>query len=424
MDTPGYDVIINCMHCGLCLPTCPTYQLTGLERNSPRGRIRLIKAIADGDLEITPTFAEEMYFCLGCQACESACPAGVKYGSLLEAARAQIELHPPKVSGRFKWKLIKNFMLKTIFTSNKRLKVLGRLLRFYQTSGLQRLVEFTGILKLFSRQLYKIEPLAPPIAKQFSDEFLPEVIKTNGTPKYRVGFLTGCFMNLMYSDINRDTIEVLLKNDCEVIVPKGQQCCGALHAHNGDMETARALARKNIDVFEPYHLDAIVMNSAGCGATMKDYVYLLKDDPHYAERAKRFSKKVKDISEFLVEIDFKKPEKEIRRRVTYHEPCHLAHAQKITTPPREILQSIPGLELIELNESTWCCGSAGIYNIINYDDSMKLLKRKMANIKNTNADILVTGNPGCLAQLRYGLQLEGIDMELLHPVTLLLRGME
>lgn len=430
IDIPDYDIIVNCMHCGLCLPTCPTYELTGLERNSPRGRIRLIRAIADGELEITPIFAEEMYFCLACQACETACPAGIKYGSLVEAARAQIELHPPRVARTGKRKsvrsamsrVIKTFMLRSVFTSNRRLKALGRLLRLYQTSGLQRLVRSTEILKLFSSQLYKLEPLAPPISKRFSDELLPEVIRAKGTAKHRVGFLTGCFMNLMYSDINLDTVAVLLHNDCEVIVPKKQKCCGALHAHNGDMVTARALARQNIDAFDPYDLDAIVMNSAGCGATMREYGRLLREDTHYAERAKRFSEKVKDVTEFLISIDFKKPAKPISKRVTYHEPCHLAHAQSITNPPREMLHSIPGLELVELNESTWCCGSAGIYNIIHNEESMRLLKRKMENIKNTNADILVTGNPGCLAQLRYGLQSEAINMELLHPVTLLLRA--
>jgi glycolate oxidase iron-sulfur subunit len=346
----------------------------------------------------------------------------VKYGSLVEAARAQIELHPPKGARSLTAKVIKKVMLRSVFTSSNRVKAVGRLMRFYQRSGLQKLVESSKILKVFSKKLYQIEPLAPPISKKFSDDVLPEVIRPVGPTRYRVGFLSGCFMNVMYSEINRDTVEVLLKNGCEVIIPRGQQCCGAIQAHNGDMETARDLARKNIDVFGTLQLDAIVMNSAGCGATMRDYGHYLQDDPEYADRAVRLSSLVKDITEFLVEIDFKKPEKEIRKRVTYHEPCHLAHAQKITSQPRTVLQSIPGIDFVELDESDWCCGSAGIYNIINFEESMKILKRKMENIRRTQADILVTGNPGCLAQLRYGLQKDGMDIELLHPVTLLRRG--
>ncbi|MBI3579520.1 MAG: (Fe-S)-binding protein, partial [Ignavibacteriales bacterium] len=333
VDIPNYEFVINCMHCGLCLPTCPTYSLTGLEKSSPRGRIRLIKAVADGDLPISDGFIHEMDFCLDCQACETACPAGVKYGALVEAARAQIHQQ-----GYESWptKVAKRIFLSWAFTKPWRLRVIAHSLRLYATSGMKRFFEKTGLFKIFSERLHNIQPLAPAISEQFSTELLPEVIRPTGTPKYRVGFLTGCIMDVAFADVNLDTIQLLLHHDCEIIIPKQQRCCGSLQAHNGDFETARLLARHNVEVFERENLDAIVMNSAGCGAFMKEYAHVLEHEEQYASRAKAISARVKDITEFLLEIGFK-PSNQIQNSksenlkslsgkvVTYHDACHLAH---------------------------------------------------------------------------------------------------
>ncbi|MEK6756880.1 MAG: (Fe-S)-binding protein [Bacteroidota bacterium] len=433
VDVPDYDVIVNCMHCGLCLPTCPTYALTGLEKSSPRGRIRLIKAVADGDLPITEGFIREMNFCLDCQACETACPAGVKYGSLVESARAQIFQggHEGRLSS-----MIKRTMMDWAFSKQGRLKAVARVLRFYEQSGLKWFVQRTGLLKIVSRKLHDVQPLTPTISKQFSSDLLEEVIRPVGQPRYRVGFLTGCIMDVAFADINLDTVRLLLHHGCEVVIPRGQACCGSLQAHNGDLITARRMARHNIALFDPSDLDYVVINSAGCGAFMKEYGHIFANDEEIGPRAERISRKVKDITEFLVETGFRPGGNNARnagvrsqrpfsgKRVTYHDACHLVHTQKIGQQPRELLNMIPDIELVELPESTWCCGSAGIYNIVHYDDAMKLLDRKVENIKKVQPDIIVTGNPGCLIQIQHGLQRERLPSELMHTATFLWRACE
>jgi glycolate oxidase iron-sulfur subunit len=416
MDIPDEAFLIKCMHCGLCLPTCPTFKLTGRERSSPRGRIRLIKSVNEGKLEISKTFFEEMNYCLDCQACETACPAGVKYGGLVEMARVQIETS--------KWnpvlrKVIKNFIFKVVFTRKSRVKLLARLLRFYQKSGLRFFVQKTGILRLFSKKLYNIEGLAPDVSPVFSDDKLPERLMPTKKSGKKVGFFYGCFMNVMFADINFDTITVLLENNYEIIVPVGQECCGSMHAHNGDIETARRLAKANIDAFNKHELDAIIVNAAGCSAFMKEYAHVLKNDKEYKDKSVLFTEKVKDIMEYLVENDIKKPDKIINKKITYHDACHHVHTQKIYGEPRDLLKKIDGLELTELKDSTACCGSAGIYNVLNYEDSMKILDEKLENIKNTGADIVLVANPGCLAQLRYGIERKKMDVKALHPITLI-----
>ncbi|MGE5313370.1 MAG: (Fe-S)-binding protein [Acidobacteriota bacterium] len=416
VDVPSDDVITNCMHCGLCLPTCPTYNLTGRERSSPRGRIRLIKSVAEGELELTPGFIEEMNFCLDCQACETACPAGVKYGSLVEAARNQIA-----IQGRdsVKEKIVKKIFLKNVLSNKGQLKFVAKLLRFYQHSGLETFVETTGLLRLFAPKLAKLQKLAPRIDEQFFDEMHPEILYPKGRIRHRVAFLSGCIMNVAFSKINEDTVKVLLHNDCQIIIPKEQGCCGSMQAHNGDFETARELARKNIDTFMKHDFDYLVINSAGCGALMKEYGHYLKDDPAYAERAEAFSKKVLDLTEFLAIIGMKAPDQPFEHRVAYHDACHLAHAQKVTVQPRMLLKQIPGLTAVELPESNWCCGSAGTYNMTHYDDSMKILARKMENVKTANAEYVVASNPGCLAQMQYGCELHDVHVEVIHFATLL-----
>jgi glycolate oxidase iron-sulfur subunit len=424
VDIPDYDVITNCMHCGLCLPYCPTYALTGLETSSPRGRIRLIKAVADGDLLITEGFIREMNFCLDCQACETACPAGVRYGSLVEAARAQIfergfEGHLTKA--------IKRTLMGWTFSRQGRLKMLARLLRGYERSGLMELLRRTGILKALAPMLEKVQPLSPPISTQFSTDVLPEIVRPRGEVRYRVGFLTGCVMDVAFADVNVDTVRLLLHHGCEVVIPRGQGCCGSLQAHNGDLETARGMARAILALFDRDDLDYIVMNSAGCGAFMKEYADIFAEDPELGPRAARVSRKVKDVTEFLIETGYRPAHQDHGlwgKRISYHDACHLAHTQKVTQQPRELLKMIPHIELLELPEATWCCGSAGIYNITHYEDSMKLLDRKVQNIKSVRPDILVTGNPGCLVQIGHGLRREGLNVELMHTATLLWRACE
>ncbi len=413
---PNDDVLEQCIHCGMCLATCPTYELTKLERSSPRGRIKLIKSVARGEMAITPTFAEEMNFCLDCQACETACPAGVKYGSMVEAARVEVaNAGFGSPIGNF----IKKVSLKYILPNNLLLKFISRLLYIYQNFGIQKLIHSTGLLKLISPKLNEIDKLSPRVSKKFSDSFIKEITPAIGEQKYKTAFLTGCLMNVMFADINKDTVDVLSACGCEVISPKDQVCCGSLAGHNGDFEIAKILAKKNIDVFKKYDYKYLILNSAGCGAFMKEYGHLLKDDPEYSKQAKEFSDKIKDISEFISEIKPGILNNIVNDEVTYHDACHLAHSQKIVNEPRQMLNMIPGLIQKTLEESTWCCGSAGIYNIVRYEDSMQILERKMKNIKDTNAKIVLTGNPGCISQLKYGAEKFNVDVEVLHPVTIL-----
>lgn len=417
-EVPSLDLIINCMHCGLCLPHCPTYVETGLERSSPRGRIALMRAITDGKLDIgSKGFLEEMYFCLECLACQTACPAGVQYGHLVEAARTMVDSRTKK---SFVSRAFKKTLLNGLLASPTLLNVAAWPLRLYQGLGLRWLLQNSGILKLLPGGIADLDGFLPHLPYRSSKSVIQRITPPVGQRRYRVGYLFGCVMSVMFSDIACATVRVLARNGCEIVAPKEQKCCGALHVHNGEIEKAAELARHNIDVFEKADVNYIVLDSAGCGAFMKEYGDFLKNDPVYAGKAEAFSKKVKDISEFLVDIaPLNKDMAEINRRGTYHDPCHLAHGQGITRQPRDLLKSIPGLEFVELKESTWCCGSAGIYNITHYDFSMKLLARKMNNIANTGANLLLTGNPGCLIQLKLGVKKYGPDIEVLHPVELL-----
>lgn len=417
---PNDDILQQCMHCGMCLATCPTYDLTKMERSSPRGRIAMIKSVARGEMEMSKIFADEMNFCLDCQACETACPAGVKYGRMVETARVVID--NTKYVKKF-GVTIKRFALRKIVASRNGLKFVSRLLRLYQKIGLQKFVQTTGVLKFFSKNLAEIETLSPVIADRFSDTQIKEIELPNGDVRYKTAFHFGCLMNTMFADINIDTIDVLKECGCKIVTPHDQVCCGSLMGHNGDMDFALKLARKNIDAFDKHDYDFLISNSAGCGAFMKDYAHLLEDDPAYAEKAKRFSSKVKDIMEFFSE---QKPELKFNPALepeltTYHDACHLIHAQKISAQPREVIKSLPGIEYKELEEASWCCGSAGIYNVVRYDDSVKQLERKMSNIINTNAKIVLTGNPGCMGQIKHGTKKFNVDVEVLHPVTLIKR---
>jgi glycolate oxidase iron-sulfur subunit len=412
-----YSVVQQCMHCGLCLPTCPTYDATKLERNSPRGRIALMRAIADDRLEATRTFAEEMYFCLGCLACMTACPAGVNYAELFEHARAEAER--VKVLDSPRRNLIRNFTIGWLFMDLRRLRALGWLMRMYQQLGLQWLIRHSGLLRLMPARLRELEAMTPRIQRKFSARMIAPMTAAEGGRKYRVAVLTGCAQDLVFSDVNRDTVEVLARNGCEVVTPPRQDCCGSLHAHNGEWELAKVLARRSIDQFPPENFDAIITNAAGCGSHLKHYATLLRDDPAYARRAEEWDRKIQDVHEWLARIGIKPAGQGAEQTVTYHEACHLCHGQKITEQPREVLRAIKGLKLIELPESTWCCGSAGIYNLIQPEMANQLLDRKIEKIVMTGALTVATGNPGCLLQVMNGARKHGLNLRVAHPITLL-----
>ncbi len=415
-----YSVLQQCMHCGMCLPTCPTYDETKLERHSPRGRIALMRAIADGELETTRIFGEELYYCLGCLACTSACPAGVDYARMFELARAQIEqsevLRSPKRD------LVRWFTIRLLFMHPRLLRLAGRFLWLYQASGLQTLVRQTGLTHLLPGRLRTLEPATPGICRHFSDGLIAEVENPRGAPRYRVAMLTGCVQDLAFSDINRATVDVLRENHCEVHTPRTQPCCGSLHAHNGDLAAARTLARRYLDRIDPCAFDAIITNAGGCGSHLRHYDHLLAEDHRYAPRAIEWSRKVRDIHEWLVEIGFRRPARPkaetASQPVTYAESCHLCHGQKVSAQPREILQSIPGLELRECDEAQWCCGSAGIYNITHPKTAAWLQRRKMGHLRNTGASIIATANPGCHLQIENGLPNDP-SIRVVHPIVLL-----
>jgi glycolate oxidase iron-sulfur subunit len=411
-----YSVLQQCIHCGMCLPTCPTYDETKLERNGPRGRIALMRRIADGQLEVTQAFGRELYFCLGCLACETACPAGVRYGEMFEHARADIEqvgvLRNPVRN------LVRALTLGWMFTRPQALRAAGRLIWVYQASGLEFLVRHLKVMRLLPLRLRALEPLMPRMQRHFSDRLIRSV-EMPAHRKYRVGLLTGCVQDLAFSYVNRDTADVLLANGCEVVTPRAQFCCGSIHAHNGELELAKEMARRNLAAFDLELLDAVITNAAGCGTHLKNYVHLLSDDPAFAVRAEKWSAKVRDIHEWLAEIGIRPPAASMPQTVTYHEACHLCHGQKITCQPRQVLKAIPGLELVELPESTWCCGSAGIYNITQPEMSQKLLQRKLANISTTAAQVVASANPGCSVQLQAGMRESNLNLKIAHPISLL-----
>lgn len=443
--THTYDLMRQCIHCGFCLPTCPTYAVLGVEMDSPRGRIYQMQAVAEGRLAVNEDFVEHMYCCLGCRACETACPSGVQFGKLIEAAREQIQIeaasttmdqeqvHPAdeypvteKSMESLAGTLLRRFFFDVMLPSRLITTLVFSGLKIYQRSGLQALVRRLGLLDMvdalptpFQGKLKQPEALMEQAGGDIVPMPLPEITEAHGERRYRVGFISGCIMDQVFRDINEATLRVLAANGCEVITPPQQQCCGALHVHAGEAERGRQLARQNIDVFEPYQCDAIIINSAGCGSNLKEYGHLLRDDAEYAERATAFSDKVKDISEFLVSIELNTQMGEVKRKVAYHDACHLAHGQKIRQQPRELLKGIPGIELRTLKEADWCCGSAGIYNITNQEMAGELLERKMGHIDACGADVIATGNPGCMLQIAKGARERDMAVEVIHPVQLL-----
>jgi glycolate oxidase subunit GlcD len=414
-DPPDPNKWSSCIHCGLCLDACPTYQEEHLEAHSPRGRVYMIKAVGEGRLGLDQGLYDPVFQCLDCRACETACPSGVEVGALIEEARGQLyQAMPPKG-----WKgMISRLFLRHLFPYPERLHWLGRLIRFYQRSGLRTVARKTGILKLFPAHLRRIEAVLPEIPARFSRQTLGEVMPAMGEKRYRVAVLTGCVMDVVYAGINEATVRVLRRNGCEVVVPPDQVCCGALQVHAGDRETAKKLAKKNIDAFLNANVDRIIVNAAGCGSAMQEYDQLLKNDPDYKDKAAEFAKLVQDVSAFLCEIGFEAPKGRVEGKVAYHEACHLAHAQRVRNQPRELLKKIPGLALVEIPHADRCCGSAGIYNLTYPDMAGRLLERKMEDIPE-EVDWIAMGNPGCMLQISVGVDGRGGRERVVHTVELL-----
>jgi glycolate oxidase iron-sulfur subunit len=413
LSVEGVD---QCVHCGLCLAYCPTFSELGTEMDSPRGRIFLIKSLAEGRLTLGDATARHLSLCLDCRACETVCPAGVPYGRLIEAAKVAIERERPGGPGRrfFRWL---NFAL--LLGHPRALALAAAALRAYQVSGLQALVRRSGFARLLPGTLAAWEALLPPLPPRAERAPLPPLVPAEGPPRARVAMLTGCVQSVLFGAHNRATARVLARAGCDVVIPEGQGCCGALHAHGGDHAGALALARRTIVAFEAAGADAVVVNTSGCGAHMKAYGQLLADDAAWAERARRFAAAVQDVSEFLARVPPTGPLRPVRMTVAYHDPCHVVHGQKIRSEPRALLARIPELRVVELAEADWCCGSAGLYNLTQPEMAARLLERKVRHVLASGAEAVVTANPGCILQIQAGLRAHGARARVLHIVELL-----
>jgi Fe-S oxidoreductase len=408
---PRAEDLARCVHCGFCLQACPTYLVLGMETESPRGRIHLARAVSEGRAPVTPSVVQHFDLCLQCRACETACPSGVPYGRIMEATRAMVQSNPgrPPI-----WRL-RSLGLRLLFGAPWRLRLAFGALRLYQRTLLAPLMR-----RVLPRRLRQMQEMLPQLPRRPFDA--AGVLAEPESPRASVAMLTGCVMPLTYPRTHEATVRVLARNGCRVVAPPAQVCCGALHLHNGDPEAARRLARRNIDVFLAEGVDAIVVNSAGCGSAMKEYRDLFRDDTAYADKAARFSALVKDVAEFLVDLPFEPPMGRVEAKVTYQDSCHLVHAQRIRDAPRVLLQSVPGLDFIEMPASDRCCGSAGIYNFTQPEMSRRLLVDKMADVASTGTDLLATANPGCMLQLEVGVRKHGGAKEVVHVVELLDRA--
>jgi glycolate oxidase iron-sulfur subunit len=417
-EKPRWEEYSKCIHCGLCLNACPTYRELGVEMDSPRGRIHQMIQVDRGRLEVGESFVRHIGLCLDCRACETACPSGVEYGRLVEAARGQIQTHYRRPAA---YRFLQRLFLCEIIPHPKRLETVGKLLRLYQRIGLEKAVLASGILKLFPGRLAELAPLAPRMEKPFFTARVGSVIPAEGPRRFRVAFLAGCISSLAFARLNEATVRVLARNGCEVVIPAGQGCCGALHVHAGLRDRARELAIENIRAFGDGGFDAILTNAAGCGSVLKEYPQLFEQEQnsHYAA-AQAFSAQVKDATEFLDAIGLNPPPGRLEARVTYQDPCHLLHAQRIRSAPRKLIAGIPGVNFIELRETEVCCGSAGIYNVLHPEMASRLLQSKMKRVDETEADWIVTANPGCLIQLRAGVRASRRpERRVLHVVELL-----
>jgi glycolate oxidase iron-sulfur subunit len=407
-----YEKTLACVHCGLCLPACPAYRNDPRESIAPRGQVYNIRAVLEGRLELTPALASEIYECLACRGCESVCPSGVPVGAIVEQARGLISEKKLESTSE---RSLKRILLSGIVAHPRRLSALMALLRLYERTGLRSLVRL--VLKRLSPALADRERLMPSVGARPAP--LPAFTPAAGERRSRVALFTGCIASHCFSEVNEATLRVLQRNGYDVVVPEDQVCCGALHQHNGLPETARRLARRNVEVFARARVDRVVVNAAGCGAALAEYGEFLPDEAAASE----FSSRVVDVSALLAREGFEAPTGAIPPvRVAYDAPCHLFHAQKVKNEPRRILESIPGVELVEHHESERCCGSAGIYNVTHYAMSMEVLAVKMRELAKARPDVIATGNPGCLIQLKEGARRCGLPVEVVHPVVLLDRA--
>jgi glycolate oxidase iron-sulfur subunit len=402
-EAPRWEYYSKCIHCGLCLNACPTYRELGHEMDSPRGRIYQMIQVAEGRLPLGNSVVKHLDLCLDCRSCETACPSGVEYGRLIEAARGQIERYysRPPLEG---W--LRDVFLGEVLPHARVLEFVGKLMRFYQRSGLEWLSR--RLLRFVPAKLQNLTRLAPRMEKPFFFERLGAVVPAVGERKYRVAFFAGCIANLAFARLNEATVRVLARNGCEVVIPREQGCCGALHVHAGMRDVARKLARRNIQTFLEGGFDTIIINAAGCGSVLKEYPQLFEEEQEeMLEPARHFSALCKDVTEFLAGIDLNRAFHPLRERVTYQDPCHLLHAQHVRSAPRKLISAIPGVEFVELKEVEICCGSAGIYNVVHNDMAERLLANKMRRIAETGATTILTANPGCLLQLRAGVAAAG-----------------
>ena len=405
----------RCVHCGLCLNACPTYRELGLEMDSPRGRIYQMKRVAEGEAPIDASYLTHIDLCLACRGCESACPSGVQYGRLIEAARAQIE---DSADRSWPTRLLRNFVFRFLLPSRRALEVAGSLLLLYRISGLQRLLRATGLMKHLG-PLGKAESLAPDAQFPSFYRYYGKTLAAEGERRRRVAFLGGCIANISFARLNEATVRVLRRNGCDVTIPGDQTCCGALHVHAGVKDEAQRLARINIAALAGAGFDAILTNAAGCGSTLKEYGELLEDDPEWREKARQFSAQVKDVTEFLDELGLDPRLGALPITVTYQDACHLRHGQKISEAPRALLRAIPELEYREMARPEICCGSAGIYNVVQQEMASALLEKKMADVEATGASVIAAVNPGCMLQLAAGVRAKGKPMRVAHIIELL-----
>jgi glycolate oxidase iron-sulfur subunit len=409
---PSNAIIEKCVHCGFCLPVCPTYVLWGQEMDSPRGRIYLMKIASEGAAEMNSNWVSHFDSCLGCMACMTACPSGVDYGKLIEATRAQIERKTERSRGE---KLYRRFIFEA-FTNPDRLQQMRLPLLVYQKSGLQTVARGLGLLRLLPKRMQTMEALLPKLEAR---EAVAEVTPAVGTKRRRVGLLLGCVQREFFSQVNAATARVLAVEGCEVVAPREQPCCGALLVHAGEETAAVALAKRTIDVFERAEVDTVVTNAAGCGSNVKDYGHLLRDEPEYAERARAFAAKCKDVSEVVAEMEPRAKRNTLKLRVAFHDSCHLKHAQGVRSQPRSLLSKIPGVEIAEIPEAAICCGSAGIYNLVQPDAANALGDRKAELIAPLKPDVVATGNPGCILQMQSALARRGQKISVVHTIQIL-----
>ena len=411
LETPAENTYLNCIRCGLCLAVCPSYRESMKETASPRGRVALARKGLEGQLELSPNLYEQMYGCFACMACNEVCPVGIKPAELTLAMRYVQEQKQP--AG---WK---KTLFEGLIPHPGRMEWATLPLRLYQVLGIRRLVYALGLTHLLPGQLRDMEAMLPRLPQRPLRQSLPEVTLARGETKYKVGFFLGCAQSLLFAEESAATVRVLSRNGCQVNTPREVECCG-MPAHGyGRLDLVRKQAQHNISVFESQDVDVIVTDCATCGSTLKEYGAYLKDDPEWAERAEAFSGKVKDVSEFLAEIPLEKPQGRVEARVTYHDPCHLRRAQKVWKQPRDLLKQIDGLEFVELPEADWCCGSAGSQLITHYETSLEVLDRKMDNLADTKAQVVASGCPGCQMQLNTGIKRRGLDVRVVHPISLL-----